>query len=182
MILSPEHLLNFHYFCGLRDESPNRTHTKYEVSEEFSDLKKFSLELPATFDHIGSIIQDNRNVIKKISNDRGTFVVKNFKGMYFLNRLMYSFFRKSKAERSYTYSRILNDNDIRTPPPVAWLDCYKWGLLQESFFVSVYYSYPTLRQVLQSEKIKEDTYRTSLFRHFALFTKKLHHLNIYHKD
>jgi hypothetical protein len=155
---------------------------KYGVSEEFSDLKKFSLELPTTFDHIGAIIQDNRNVIKRISNDRGTFVVKNFKGMYFLNRLMYSFFRKSKAERSYLYSRILNDNDIKTPSPVAWLDCYKWGLLQESFFISVYYSYPTLREILQSEKGKEKSYRTSLFRDFALFTKKLHDLHIYHKD
>lgn len=156
---------------------------KYAVSDEFSTLKKFALELPETFDRMGAVIQDNRNIIKKIVIDQGTFVVKNFRGMYFLNRLMYSFFRKSKAERSYLYSNILNDQGILTPPPVAWLDCFQWGLLKESYFVSVYYSYPTFKDILHSSNYREsETYRLSLIRHLAAFTFKLHRLSIYHKD
>lgn len=156
---------------------------KYAVNDEFSALREFALDLPETFDRMGSVIQDNRNVIKKITIEQGTFVVKNFRGMYFLNRLMYSFFRKSKAERSFLYSQILNNNGIVTPPPVAWLDCFQWGLLKESYFVSVYYSYPTFKDILHSNNYKEnEAFRSSLLHQLAAFTFKLHRLNIYHKD
>lgn len=155
----------------------------FAVKDEFAELQEFTSSLPERFDRIGEIIQDNRNVIKKVTTNHGIYVVKNFKGMYFLNRLVYSLFRKSKAERSFIYSSILNDKGIETPPPVSWLNCYKWGLLTESYFVSVYHPYQTLQQVLRSNsKINDLTYRTSLYRDLAAFTLKLHKTNIYHRD
>lgn len=155
----------------------------YSVRREFADLQEFTSSLPERFDRIGETIQDNRNVIKKITTPQGVYVVKNFKGMYFLNRLVYSLFRKSKAERSFIYSSLLNDKGIETPPPVSWINCYKWGLLAKSYFVSLYYPYQTLQQVLKSnDKISDETYRTSLYRDLAAFTLKLHQANIYHRD
>ncbi len=152
----------------------------FKVREEYSQLKDFTLSLPDTFNHIGSIIQDNRNIIKKVETSFGTFVVKNFKGMYFFNKLGYSLFRKSKAERAYLYSALLNENNIITPPHVAWLDCYTWGLLTKSYFVSEYFPYKTLKEVLNSEI--DGSYKSSLYHHLAAFTIKLHSAGIYHKD
>ena len=154
----------------------------YKVREEFSELKEFTLHLPETFDRNGFVIQGNRNIVKKITTAQGTFVIKNFKGMYFFNRLAYSIFRKSKAERSYIYSGILNEKGISTPPHVSWIDCYKLGLLTNSYFVSVYYPYQTIKQVLDYLNIYDDTLKLSLLHHLAVFSKKLHSLGIYHDD
>ena len=152
------------------------------VRAEFSGLKEFTKSLPQTFDSLGLVIHNSRNVIKKINTREGTFVVKNFKGMYFFNRLAYSLFRKSKAARSYMYSQILNEKGIITPPHVAWIDCYELGLLTSSYFVSVYYPYKTLNEIIQYYSIYDSSYKASLFHSLAAFVHKLHDLGIYHED
>lgn len=154
----------------------------YFVRPEFSQLAQFTETLPETFDRIGLVIHNGRNVIKKVNTSEGTFVVKNFKGMYLFNRLAYSFFRRSKAIRSYQHSGILNNNGIMTPPHVAWIDCYKLGLLTQSYFVSVYYHYDTLDQLIQYYNIYDPSYKLSLYRQLAAFALKLHGLGIYHPD
>lgn len=152
------------------------------VRPEFSALKDFTTSLPETFDEIGSVIHNSRNCIKKVDTNQGTYVVKDFKGMYFFNRLAYSLFRKSKAARSYTYSALLNDHGIMTPPHVAWIDCYTLGLLTRSYFVSVYYPYQTLEQAIQYYDIYDPSYKKKLFHDVAAFALKLHELGIYHED
>ncbi|HYF68419.1 MAG TPA: lipopolysaccharide kinase InaA family protein [Ohtaekwangia sp.] len=151
----------------------------YRISNEFSRLKEFTLGVHEKFDLGGEILRGNRNVVKKIITPDGEFVIKSFKGMYFLNRLAYSLFRKSKAERSYRYSARLNDNGILTPPHVAWIDCYTWGFLTHSYFVSVYCPYKTLHQFLETS---EESDKKSLYRQLAAFTLKMHRLGIYHDD
>ncbi len=121
----------------------------YKINEKFLELEEFALGIPKYFDRIGEIIQDHRNVIKKVATPQGTFVIKNFKGMYFFNRLAYSIFRKSKAERSYLYALLLQEKGVLTPPPIAWIDCYRWGLLTHSYFISIYYPYKTLSEILK---------------------------------
>ena len=150
-----------------------------QIHDKFSGLKEFTSIIPHQFDHLGVIIKDNRNVIKKVTTDEGTFVIKCFKGMYFFNRLAYSLFRKSKAARSYIYSGILNERGIDTPPHVSWIDCYSRGLLTASYFVSVYYPYRTLKEFIEEE---DESKKKSLFHHLAAFAKKLHSLEIYHRD
>lgn len=154
---------------------------KYKVRGEFSDLTDFTLKLPHDFDRMGLAIHDSRNVVKKINTPRGIVVVKNFKGMYFFNRLAYSIFRKSKAERSYNYSGILNSKGIITPPHVAWVDCYTLGLLTRSYFVSVYYPYDSLEKIL-TYNLYERPQKISLFHQLAEFISMLHRLGIYHED
>lgn len=152
------------------------------VSPDFSKLRDFTTRLPQTFESQGRVIHNSRNVIRMINTGEGTFVVKHFKGMYFFNKLAYSFFRKSKAARSYLYSQILNERGILTPPHVAWIDCYQLGLLSRSYFVSVYFPYKTLEHVMQYYDIYEPAYKQSLLHYLAAFVFKLHQLKIYHED
>lgn len=152
----------------------------YIVRKEYSGLEKFTLDLPNGFDGRGLTIKDNRNVIKKIATNYGSVVVKDFRGMYFFNRLAYSLFRKSKAERSFINSGILNDRGIITPPHVSWLNCYQGGLLTRSYFVSIDYPYNTLEQYLASEV--DESNRSILIHDLVVFTKTLHSRDIYHKD
>ena len=152
------------------------------IRNEFSELKEFTTNLPQTFDREGSVIHNGRNVIKKVNTKKGTLVVKNFKGMYFFNRLAYSLFRESKAARSYAYSRILNEKGIMTPPHVGWLDCYSGGILNRSYFVSVYEPYQTLQEIIQYYSVYDPERKNLLFQHLAQFILKLHRLDIYHED
>jgi serine/threonine protein kinase len=152
------------------------------VREEFSSLKDFTSSLPSTFDRRGVVMHNGRNVIKKIDTPQGSFVVKNFKGMYLFNRLAYSFFRKSKAARSYVFSRILNEKGVVTPPHVGWIDCYTLGLLKSSYFISVYYPYMTLGDTLQYYSVYDPNYKSLLLKDLARYIKRLHSSDIYHQD
>jgi hypothetical protein len=150
----------------------------YAVSDDFTNLRDFILSLPRNFDSIGTVIQDHRNVVKNIITPQGMVVVKKFSGMYFFNRLAYSLFRKSKAVRSYLYSQKLNKRGISTPPPIAWLDCYKYGLLHESYFVSLHKSDKTLWEMTR----QNDMFKNHLYKPLASFAFTLHQLGIYHDD
>ncbi|HMG91811.1 MAG TPA: lipopolysaccharide kinase InaA family protein [Chryseolinea sp.] len=155
---------------------------RYMINEGYLPLEEFVLGLPKSFDGIGEIILNNRNVIKKVATPQGTFVIKNFKGMYFFNRLAYSLFRKSKAERSYLYSLRLRDKGILTPPPVAWIDCYRWGLLTDSYFISAYYPSKTLSQIFKEPGLDDYEAKKTLYKRLASFALTLHRLDIYHDD
>lgn len=152
------------------------------IRDEFSALKDFTASLPQTFDRQGLLIHNSRNVIKKIDTREGTLVVKNFAGMYFFNRLAYSFFRKSKAARSYLYSAMLNERGIMTPPHVAWMDCYSMGLLTKSYYVSVFFPYRTLEEMIQYQNVFDPTLKGPLIRDLAVFIRKLHTKGVYHED
>lgn len=154
---------------------------KYEVSNEFSGLKDFTVNLPETFDKIGSVILDYRNVIKKITTPRGTLVVKDFKGMYFFNRLGYSLFSMSKSERSFVNSARLNEKGFKTPQHVGWVDVYNGGLLMRSFFVSVFDPYDTVRELLIRNK-NDRAFKESFYGDLIKFIASLHNAGVYHDD
>jgi len=156
--------------------------TSYTISNTFSTLKDFTLSLPNTFNKVGSIIQDSRNVIKLVNTPYGNVVIKNFKGMYFFNRLAYSLFRRSKASRSYRYADILRANGIITPTNIAWVNRYTFGLLMESFYVSIYYPYPTLNELLSTAAYADEGKRKEVLDELAAFSIHLHYLGIYHAD
>ena len=153
----------------------------FKISSEFVELKEFILTLPDTFDSIGLTIVKNRNVVKKTDSIQGTVIVKSFKGMYFFNQLAYSIFKKSKAERSYINSEILKEKGFTTPPNVGWLDCYTGGLLTQSYYISTYSPYKTLRQVLQNN-LNDKPFRESIYNHLVTFIIKLHHSGVLHND
>ena len=60
-------------------------------------------------------------------------VAKSFKKPNFFNRIVYSFFRDSKAKKSYMYAKKIGHF---TPKPIGYIEFYENKLLSESFFVS----------------------------------------------
>lgn len=154
--------------------------TAYKINDDFPLLTDLTLNMPQTFSTIGTVMQDSRNIIKMVRTPYGNVVVKNFKGMYFFNRLAYSLFRRSKASRSYLYSDVLKEKGVVTPTNVAWINRYTCGLLMESYYISVYSPYPTLNQYLES--LPESEQRTRILHQLAAFALKLHRLGIFHGD
>src|SRR5690349_18344850 len=156
--------------------------TKFELSDPFKALKGFVANLPETFFTTGSVIHEHRNIIKRITTSEGDFIVKNFKGMYMVNRVAFSLFVKSKAERSYLHAEILKKNGFITPPNVGWLDRYFLGLLMESYYVSVYSPWDTFHHIMTNQIPNDKEQRTSLVKHLAALAFRLHKAGIYHLD
>jgi serine/threonine protein kinase len=152
----------------------------YKLSKEFAGLTDFTLDLPRRFDTIGFTIDERRNVLKRVNTAYGEVVIKSFKGMYLVNRLVYSFFTKSKAERSYVNAKILTEKGIRTPDNIGWVDFYEYGLLNKSYFISKYAPYKTLWEELRASGSPER--KQELYDCLLEFIIKLHALGIYHND
>lgn len=108
------------------------------INSKYDFLKDFLENLPSTFPRQGEVVYDARNQIRKITVGKLTLGVKSYKVPVFINRIIYSFFRTSKAQRAYDYATKLVEKGINTPDPVAYIEERKAGLLNRSFFVYIY--------------------------------------------
>ena len=89
------------------------------VNPKYAHLQKEIEEIPRSFQEKGDVVYDGRNVLKRIGLGSIDVVVKSFKKPHIINRVVYSFFRQSKAERSYIYSMEIQQHGFDTPEPVA---------------------------------------------------------------
>ena len=67
-----------------------------------------------------------RNTIKLFELEGKTINVKSFKVPSFYNKVVYKFFRKSKARRSYEYANRLLKYGIGTPQPIAFAENFSF--------------------------------------------------------
>ena len=121
-----------------------------------------------------------RNVIKIINFKNTSLNVKAFKVPNTVNKIVYNFFRKSKAQRSFEYANILLEMGVGTPKPLAYFE-YKTALFfKKSFYVSEQQDCDiTYRELTKNFNYPD--YDTIL-RAFTRFTFKLHEKGIHFLD
>ena len=150
----------------------------YHVNKIFPN--GFSLEkFEKTFEAEQNIINQDRNVVKKIDLSNEETVIKSFKIPNSLQGFIYKFFRKSKARRSYEYSKMLNQNGIKTPEPLGFIEVYDRFRLRQSYFISRKLDFDFSLDFATEKKTKE--YKTIL-NSFIDFTYKMHKKNFMHLD
>ncbi|MDR0682238.1 MAG: hypothetical protein LBG15_10400 [Dysgonamonadaceae bacterium] len=135
--------------------------------------------LPAWFEQEGDIIYKGRNELRRFFFNNQDLVVKSFKIPHFINRIAYTFFRSSKAGRSYRNALKLQEKGIYTPSPIASIEEKEKGLLSRSFYVSSYVSYSGLLRELHGCPLKEVK---DLAEAFAHFTADIHRQHVLHFD
>ena len=151
---------------------------KKVINRDFLDISEWIGSIPKIFDSEGSIVYQARNTLKRISHGNTDFVVKRYAVPIFINRLAYTFFRKSKAQRAYENAARLTDYGIKTPCPVAYMELKRCGLLHRSYFVSLADDSPyMMRQYVDFVNSGEE-----IIKQFARFTKLIHDNNILHLD
>ena len=150
---------------------------KYRLHPDFSHYEDFLQNIPSLFASVSSNIHKARNELKILTLDNSDFVVKSFKVPHLLNKIVYTFLRSSKARKSYEYSlKIINF----VPKPVGFIEFYKYGLLNESYFISERFDYDfTIREPLLDASFEQ---REEVMRAFARFTLELHQNDIFHND
>ena len=148
---------------------------KYEISKnKYEGLIK---ELRTYFTDATQKIYEGRNKLKVIQYAQTNIVVKSFKIPHFINKIAYTFFRDSKAKKSYKHSLRIAEF---TAEPIGYVEFFQFGLLYDSYYLCKQYKYDfTIREVLVHKDFKN---REKIFDAFASFTHVLHNHHIEHLD
>ncbi len=152
--------------------------TKIFVNPEYSYLEPFIRQLPDNYSNQGDLIYIGRNDVRIINVDGLLLAVKFFKRMTLANRYIYATIRKSKASRAYEHTRLLHEKGITSPKHVAYVNCYKYGMLHKAYYVSLYTDYKPFKDLV-AFPISETE---EALKAFARFTYKLHRAGVFHND
>jgi serine/threonine protein kinase len=106
--------------------------------------------------------------------------IKSYKKPIFINRIAYSFFRKSKAKRAYEYAVRLTNSGFATPDSVAYMEYFNSRLLNNSYFVSIHNDEAKIFRDYQYQNLTEEL--TIMLQQMAEYIAKLHDNNIIHLD
>ena len=150
------------------------------INSEYNRLGDWIKEIPVFFSTKGEVIYKGRNELKIFNTEFGKVVVKSFKVPHIINRFAYSFLRFSKAKRSYSYSIEILKRDFKTPQPIAYIEIFNKGFLFESYYISDYIDYMSMKSFNYTKKLTEED--VEILKAFARFTAQLHEKEIYHKD
>jgi len=150
---------------------------KYELTPNQEDKQAFIKEIQKHFSNSNQSIHKARNEIKIITYNGKKQTIKSFKIPHIINKIAYTFFRPSKAKKSFQNALKILDF---TPQPIGYIEFFKFGLLSKSYFVSEYFDYDfTIREPLLDKKYPN---RVKIFQEFTKFTFLLHQSRIFHKD
>ncbi|WP_395046215.1 lipopolysaccharide kinase InaA family protein, partial [Flavobacterium sp.] len=124
------------------------------------------------FDSLGSdFVIGKRNKIKIIPYNNILLNIKLFKTPIFLNGIIYKFFRKSKAERSYNYAKILIEKGIGTPNPVGFYENKSDLRLLDSYYICEHLQPDFVFKELFNVYIED---LENILKQFAHFCFKMH--------
>ncbi len=142
-----------------------------------NEIEKFFYD----FDKNGILLgTGERNIIKLFKSDDFTINVKSFKYPNIINHVVYKYFRKSKAKRSFENAVYLLSKNLGTPEPIAYAERFSTLGLKESYYASKHLEYDlTFRELITNSGYPE---RDLILSEFTKFTHKLHENNILFKD
>ena len=141
-----------------------------------SDNKAFNTQLLnfiINFKSLGDMFNDgDRNVIKTMTIDGVLVNVKSFRTPNVINKIVYRFFRKSKAQRSFEYAQYLENHDFGTPKPLGYFENNSALIFRDSYYASEH-----LKADLTYRELTTDLNypnHEDILRAFTRFSFKLH--------
>jgi hypothetical protein len=151
---------------------------KYKLNPHYQKkFENFLTDIQSYFLKESDTIHKARNELKIINYEGIESVVKSFKTPNLFNKFIYTFFRDSKAKKSYNNSLKLTNF---TPKPIGYIEFFKNRLIDKSYFVSERFVYDfTIREPLLQ---KDFPHREAIFKAFSRFTLELHNAGIFHND
>lgn len=143
------------------------------IHEDFKEQKPQLDNFINNFDTLGQPFgNQDRNSLKLFDLNGLSINIKSFRVPNLINKLAYRFFRKSKAQRSFEYAKILINKGIGTPTPIAIYEFGTWLLFKKSYYISVQQQCDlTYRELTTDFSIKD---HEAILRAFTRFTHKLH--------
>lgn len=147
-------------------------HSKYKSQE-----KAIIQLVKCFFDEGNLIVKGSRNIIKSNFLGAEKVNIKFFQKPGLFKSIIYSFFRSTKAKRSFDYANYLIKHHIQTPLPIAYLEeRNSFGLLGDSFYISQQIDYDfTIRELIHNPLFPN---RNVILEQFTEFTYKMHEAEV----
>jgi len=145
----------------------------FKINSNFNSIKELILEHILQFNSSGKyFVQGQRNAIKLFEIDGITLNIKSFKKPNLINKIVYRYFRKSKARRSFEYASKLMDLGIGTPKPIAYFENFDFIGLNDSYYVCEHLENVfEFRALVQNSDFNQ---RESILRQFIGFSYQMH--------
>lgn len=110
---------------------------KYFLNPFFTTSKNQIINIITNFNSTGILFGDGkRNKIKLFELNDCIINIKSFKAPNLINKIVYNYFRKSKARRSFEFATSLLEKGIGTPQPIAYFENNDFIGLKDSYYVS----------------------------------------------
>lgn len=149
------------------------------VSPEYQSLKEWLLQVPRLFDdNQGELLYRGRNQIRLFEVGGEKLVVKRFKRNDIFKTLIYTFFRKNKAFKSFENARQLRQRGFNTPHEVAYMEKRTAGLITQVYYVCVY----TDSEPIRPRLIEQEPFDQQLAVVYARYVASLHEAGVLHRD
>ena len=154
--------------------------TILELLPGYERMEGFLLSLPSLFQQEkGQLIHDGRNQLRVLEFEGEKYVVKAYRKPFFITRLIYGFFRPSKAKRSLENALLLRSIGVGTPEPIGYINQRNGFLFTRSFFVTRISTCPYRYDMLFQQHFDCEE---KVLREIGRITAKMHEHGISHLD
>lgn len=110
---------------------------KTVISEAYKKHSAFLLSIPRLLESgEGVALKEKRNVVRLMSDGDEEFVVKRYKRVNLIQSIIYTFFRRTKAERAYLFATEFRRRGVASPGAVAYMEMKERGLFRTGYFIS----------------------------------------------
>jgi hypothetical protein len=152
-----------------------------EIHPDYKKLEHRILDCISSFENKGDLIYGgSRNSIKTFQVDDLVLNIKAFKKPSLIKKIIYTYFRPSKAKRSFEYAQKLKSFTIGTPQPIAYIENQNFFGLSSSYYVCEHLEYDLMFRELVTEP--EWPEHEIILRQFTQFCYKMHEHGIEFKD
>ena len=148
------------------------------IHPKYKEQENAILQLVKTFFDEGDlIVKGSRNIIKSNFLGNEKVNIKFFQKPGIFKSIIYSFFRSTKAKRSFDYANYLLQHNINTPFPIAYIEERNAvGLLGKSYYFCQQIAYDfTIRELIHNPFFAE---RNLILEQFTAFTYQMHESKI----
>lgn len=152
---------------------------KLTLSPTYHSWEEKILRIIEQFGSEGITIKDRRNQLKLFTVEGEVVNVKSFKIPNPLNKILYKYFLKSKAKRSFENANYLLKRGIGTPAPIAYAE-ESGPLFGRSYYFSKQIPYDlTYRELIHQPDYPD---HEKILRAFTRFTFQIHENDIEFRD
>ena len=147
---------------------------KVYIHPDYLQYEPFIRKIPSGNYEAEEVYCNKRNTVERVRIQDSLFVVKKYKRPTLANCVIYTWFRKSKARRSFEYAQKLLKAGVATAGPVAYIEIKKYGFFHTGYFISEFIPYTTLNDIDRLNEQDLDLAKDD----FISFTANLHKKNI----
>ena len=152
---------------------------KIVIAPAYQQHADFIASLPVLFcQGKGTLLYEQRNVVRCFEHDGIPMIVKQFKKVNAIQQVVYTFFRKTKAQRAYIFAGEFRQRGIDTPHEIAYIETFRHGLFTTGYFVCEKCTWGDAAQPLRETKDFDRLLGHALMQHVLT----MHQHGVLHGD